>query len=70
MFKVPNRIREIIAPTFDYCVWLSCMACQRNIAFCIIRAKSAEHAKTKFIDRMQMQGITLWEECSIEVEQI
>jgi hypothetical protein len=70
MFKVPNRIREIIAPTFDYCVWLSCPDCLGHIAFTIIRAKSPEHAKTKFIDRMQMQGITIWAECTIEVEQI
>lgn len=64
-----SRIKEIFAPSYNYCVTLNCQ-CGETVFWLIIRAKSPEHAKTKTIDYYSYLGIHIPESISIEVEQI
>lgn len=69
MKKIIARVKEIFAPDFLYCVTLNC-ECGVVVMVVTLYAKSPEHATTKVIDKLLMQGIVVTKSVSLEVEQI
>ena len=63
-----QRIKEIFAPTFTYCVTFNCLHCGDLIFTMLIKAQNPDKAIQKAYDFLNMQGICIYERCYIDAE--